>query len=161
MLRRHQWHYRTLLVVALLGLACWTVWPAFTKSVQFFRTGSKLISGQVASKTNSSHSTRGSKMILPKTDRAAEAQAAESYGKLPLSFEPNLGQADPSVKFLSRGSGYNLFLTPSELLLALKSQHSKAENFRVQFVGSSTTAQLLAQDEVESKSNYLLGDNPS
>src|SRR6516164_6087756 len=31
---------------------------------------------------------------------------AESYGKLPLSFELNRGQVDPQVKFLSRGRGY-------------------------------------------------------
>src|SRR6516225_5649876 len=36
---------------------------------------------------------------------------AESYGKLPLNFELNLGQIDPQVKFLSRGRGYALFLT--------------------------------------------------
>lgn len=37
-----------------------------------------------------------------------------SYGKLPLSFEPNLGQADPEVRYLCRGKGYRLFLTRSE-----------------------------------------------
>ena len=42
------------------------------------------------------------------------------YGELPLSFEPNLGQTDAPVKFLSRGSGYTLFLTPSEAVLALR-----------------------------------------
>src|SRR5436305_817741 len=119
MVQRAKWYYRTLLIVGLLGLISWggerAILQAFSKSVQFYRSTLHPVASQVASKTNSSHSTRGSKMILPKTDRAAEAQAAESYGKLPLSFEPNLGQADPSVKFLSRGSGYNLFLTPSEL----------------------------------------------
>src|SRR5437868_10920624 len=44
----------------------------------------------------------------------------ESYGKLPLSFEANLGQMDPSVKFLSRGSGYNLLLRGDEAVLTLR-----------------------------------------
>jgi hypothetical protein len=44
----------------------------------------------------------------------------ESYGKLPLSFEINKGQTDSQVKFLSRGSGYSLFLTGNEAVLALK-----------------------------------------
>lgn len=43
----------------------------------------------------------------------------ESYGKLPLAFEANQGQTDPQVKFLSRGAGYSLFLTPTEAVLAL------------------------------------------
>src|SRR6266481_1062114 len=34
----------------------------------------------------------------------------EKYGQLPLAFEANQGQADAQVKFLSRGSGYTLFL---------------------------------------------------
>ncbi|HEV2232875.1 MAG TPA: SBBP repeat-containing protein, partial [Terriglobia bacterium] len=43
-----------------------------------------------------------------------------AYGKLPLSFEPNQGQANLQVNFLSRGEGYTLFLTGSEAVLALK-----------------------------------------
>ena len=43
-----------------------------------------------------------------------------SYGKLPLSFEANQGQADAGVKFLSRGRGYGLFLTSSEAVLELR-----------------------------------------
>src|SRR5439155_8633011 len=47
------------------------------------------------------------------------ARLVESYGKLPLAFEANQGQTDPQVKFLSRGVGYSLFLTPTEAVLAL------------------------------------------
>lgn len=43
-----------------------------------------------------------------------------NYGKLRLSFEPNRGQADKRVRFLSRGPGYSLFLTPTEAFLALQ-----------------------------------------
>jgi hypothetical protein len=44
----------------------------------------------------------------------------ETLGKLPLSFEENCGQTDASVKYLARGEGYSLFLTPTEAVLALK-----------------------------------------
>jgi hypothetical protein len=50
---------------------------------------------------------------------ANRAHVVESYGKLPLSFEANRGQKDKSVKFLSRGSGYGLYLTSNEAVLAL------------------------------------------
>ena len=43
------------------------------------------------------------------------------YGKLPLSFELNQGQAEAGVKFLSRGRGYGLFLTSREATLELQS----------------------------------------
>ena len=55
-------------------------------------------------------------------DRALVAAAPtgrirHALAGLPLSFEPNLGQADPRVKFLSRGRGYTLFLTKDQAVL--------------------------------------------
>ena len=50
----------------------------------------------------------------PPVSQAAEQQVLATYGKLPLAFEANRGQSDAEVKFLSRGSGYTLFLTSSE-----------------------------------------------
>ena len=52
-------------------------------------------------------------------DEAVRARIQESYGKLPLRFEANVGQTDAEVKFLSRGSGYSLFLTPTESVVVL------------------------------------------
>jgi hypothetical protein len=49
---------------------------------------------------------------------AANAHLAQAYGQLPLSFEANQGQADPQIGFLSHGSGYTLFLTPTEAVLS-------------------------------------------
>ena len=45
---------------------------------------------------------------------------AENYGRLPMSFEPNQGQTAPEVKFISRGPGYELFLTGQEAVIALR-----------------------------------------
>src|SRR5687767_7505206 len=47
-------------------------------------------------------------------------KARAAYARLPLSFEQNRGQADGRVRFISRGSGYTLFLTPVEAVLALR-----------------------------------------
>ncbi len=52
---------------------------------------------------------------------AANHSPRISYAKLPMSFEPNLGQSDPQVRFLSRGQGYTLFITPSEAVLSMRS----------------------------------------
>ncbi len=58
----------------------------------------------------------------PKKSVASAASAAllEGYGRLPLAFEANRGQSDPHVKFISRGSGYALFLTSNETVLLLR-----------------------------------------
>jgi hypothetical protein len=45
-----------------------------------------------------------------------------TYAHLPLHFEPNQGQTDERVHFLSRGRGYTLFLTATEAVLALRKQ---------------------------------------
>jgi len=60
---------------------------------------------------------------------APQPRLIESYGKLPLSFEINQGQTNPTAKFLSRGRGYSLFLTGNEAVLALRkgSRQSKVE----------------------------------
>ncbi|HEY3132795.1 MAG TPA: SBBP repeat-containing protein [Acidobacteriota bacterium] len=52
-------------------------------------------------------------------DKAAVERAREAYCNLPLSFEVNIGQADPTVNFISHGSGYTLFLKETEVELHL------------------------------------------
>ncbi len=47
--------------------------------------------------------------------------AIRSY-VLPLSFEANQGQVDEQVKYLARGQGYTLFLTPGAAVLGLRSE---------------------------------------
>ena len=59
---------------------------------------------------------------------ADQKRLVESYGKLPMSFEANRGQTDPRVKFLSRGSGYTLFLAGDEAVLALRRQKLEARS---------------------------------
>src|SRR5438445_13512421 len=44
---------------------------------------------------------------------------ADIYGRIPLYFEANRGQTDRQVKFLARGHGFPLFLTPTEAVLRL------------------------------------------
>ena len=50
---------------------------------------------------------------------AEKARFADHYGKLPLSFQANAGQTGSRVKFVSKGSGYGLYLTDNGAVLAL------------------------------------------
>ncbi|MGD0792207.1 MAG: Ig-like domain repeat protein [Terriglobales bacterium] len=63
-------------------------------------------------------------------DPKAQARILDSYGKLPLSFEANHGQTDGRVKFLSRTSGYSLFLTGDEAVLALRGKKSSPQGVK-------------------------------
>ena len=73
------------------------------------------------------HSSRATPQAIAEgsaeTQAFAKAQAAKinrDFGKIPLHFESNQGQTDPQVKFLSRGPGYGLFLTPTEAVMTLQ-----------------------------------------
>ncbi len=59
--------------------------------------------------------------------QAGQPQIVETYGKLPLSFEANQGQTDRQAKFLSRGSGYALFLTGNEAVLSLRKPEARSQ----------------------------------
>jgi hypothetical protein len=54
-----------------------------------------------------------------------ESRVAASFANLPLSFEPNQGQTDSQVKFLSRNPRYNVFLTSNEAVFALPVRSSE------------------------------------
>src|SRR6266404_514706 len=91
-----------------------------------------------------------------------------AYGQIPLSFEANQGQTDPQVNFLARGSGYTLFLTPTEAVLSLqKPVASQGSNtipedvLRMQLVGSNPDPRVVGLDPQATTSNYLIGNDPS
>src|SRR5215471_4074165 len=46
-------------------------------------------------------------------------QALRALGGLPLVFEPNLGQTDPQVRFLTRAAGMTSFLTDRANVMVL------------------------------------------
>src|SRR6516162_2598710 len=68
-----------------------------------------------------------------RTPQATQPRLIDAYGSLPLSVEANQGQSDSRVKFLSRGSGYSLFLAGNEAVLSLRkgSRQSKVESGRL------------------------------
>lgn len=111
----------------------------------------------------------------------AAPHVVEAYGKLPLSFEKNNGQTDARVKYLTRGQGYGLFLTPTEAVLALNGascrtnamlRHAapsslKAESpcfpqnatMRMQMIGANPDPNVSGEDELPGKSNYFIGND--
>jgi hypothetical protein len=100
------------------------------------------------------------------------------YAKLPLSFEPNLGQTDDRVNFLTRGDGYTVFLAGNEADIRLEStspesanprdpQHpfrsvsSKTAVVKIALAQSNRHLQPEASDPQLGRSNYLIGNDPA
>ena len=55
----------------------------------------------------------------PPTSENEKPKVVAQMNVLPLYFEPNKGQTDPKVKFLTRGAGYTLFFSSQELTMVL------------------------------------------
>ncbi|HMC20335.1 MAG TPA: SBBP repeat-containing protein, partial [Thermoanaerobaculia bacterium] len=77
------------------------------------------------------------------------ASTLQAYGKLPLAFEPNVGQSDRRVAFIARGSGVQLFLTPNEAVYRLPETI-----VRMQLVGANRV-RARGTNRLPSESNYL------
>jgi Beta-propeller repeat len=100
------------------------------------------------------------------TDQQTRACASEAYGKLPMRFEANSGQTDARVKFISRGNGYSLFLTPTEAVLALRNERAvsgvdQRSVVRMKLIGANSAPQVEGVDALPGKSNYFIGNDPS
>jgi hypothetical protein len=73
-----------------------------------------------------------------------------------IRFEPNLGQTNISASFIAHGNGYQLFLSSSEAVLAYQNTAN-----RIQLEGSNPCPQVKGYDELPSKTNYLIGNDPA
>lgn len=69
--------------------------------------------------------------------RGADAGLPRELAERPLAFEANRGQADPQVRFLARGTGYTVFLTQTEAVVALGGRGPERAVVRVKPVGAS------------------------
>jgi hypothetical protein len=97
-------------------------------------------------------------------------RATPDYGKLTLGFEANQGQTDPRVKFFSRGSGYNVFLTDSEAVLTLVTTRQSSEKrpiepkrnvMRMRLLGANRNVAVSGMGALPGKSNYFIGNDPA
>src|SRR6267142_6778859 len=111
-----------------------------------------------------------------------DSQWREAYGKLPLSFVENQGQTTREVRFISHGSGYQLFLTPQEAVLALRANRpldlsplhrtasiralrrarraGQVTAIRMRLEGANPEAQIAGTDPLLTKVNYFIGNDP-
>ena len=108
-----------------------------------------------------------------------DSKWSEAYGKLPMGFEKNKGQTNSDVRFLARGQGYELFLTPQEAVVELRNSKSidlsplkrtatlralhsgkdGASVVRMHMVGANPDAKIAGLDQLPGKTNYFVGDD--
>ena len=92
---------------------------------------------------------------------------------VPLSFEPNQGQAASTVQFLSRGSGYALFLAPGKVVLNLERQQpasaaatgqtpeaASVDTLRMSLIGANPKVNAVGLSPQPGVVNYFTGNDP-
>jgi hypothetical protein len=111
--------------------------------------------------------------LLERRELLDSSALANAYGHIPLSFEANQGQTDPAVQFLSRGSGYALFLTSQEAVLSLSKTVTptatagpaagqpaqETDVLRLQLVGANPVPQVAGEDPLPGTVNYFIGND--
>jgi len=98
----------------------------------------------------------------------SQQRVLASYSHLPLMFEPNQGQTDAKVRFLSRGGGYGLYLTAQEAVLALRRPATDLRHpaprisaLSMKIAGSAASVEPVGDVQLPSKSNYFIGNDPA
>jgi hypothetical protein len=94
----------------------------------------------------------------------SSASAAASYGQLPLGLQANRGQAAPQFNYFAQGGGYTLGLNAQQAVLNLNTSATSATpgtTLTMQLVGANPSAQAVASDPLITRSNYLVGPDPS
>lgn len=102
---------------------------------------------------------------IPATSIESVARARESLRLLPRSFEANCGQAGSRVRFISRGDNFSLLISPAQALLSLGAgpgtgAGSAASSLRMRLIGANAAASTIPLDELPTRSNYFIGNNP-
>ena len=101
--------------------------------------------------------------------RRGSPAVTQPYGNLPLTFEQNLGQTAAVVQFLSHGSGYSFFFTPTELVIELRRTTGGTRTKQVEtvdslvvktrFLGANPHAAIRGHHRLPGVSNYLIGND--
>jgi hypothetical protein len=94
-------------------------------------------------------------VVLPRLALLLLSTEVIAGTSLPVSFEPNLGQAARGVEFLSRTAAYRVFLTRSDAVMAAQD----GSTLRIDFVGANPTDPAGVQ-RLPGNSNYLIGSDP-
>jgi hypothetical protein len=101
-----------------------------------------------------------------------------SYGRLPLYFIENRGQAPAAVRYLERGAGHAIFFTESAVVLALSNgrgpgplerggktpprpstTRTATETLGFSFIGARKDVSIIAADPLAGRVNYFRGSD--
>ena len=89
-------------------------------------------------------------------------QPSQKLSSLPLGFEQNLGQANPTIGFLARADGYSLYLGNGEFTIEIADPHNPAlgESVHVTLAGANLNVAPEGIDPLPGVTHYYIGSDP-
>ncbi|HLK70292.1 MAG TPA: SBBP repeat-containing protein [Bryobacteraceae bacterium] len=93
-----------------------------------------------------------------------QAQAKAALAKLPLRFEANQGQLNPSVRYSAHAGGYNLFLGEQGASLSISAGSAKngkqhrVERVDISLVNGNRAPQIEGLDRLQSRTDFFVGN---
>src|SRR5665213_1544315 len=133
----------------------------------------------------------GGRISLPSASAATVANPTTSVTAHPVTplgqlfFDPNVGQTDGQVRYLTRANGYTLFLTDQGAVFSIEQHRPKAAGgfkspamtahdkaaptdpiapsatIKMGFVGANQKVAVDGVDPMRGRLNYMIGNDPS
>jgi hypothetical protein len=97
----------------------------------------------------------------PETFPQSSEKAAIRLQRLPLAFEPNVGQAAAGMDYLSRTGTMTAELSATRIRLFVPSASRQEKQVSIDLDGAWKGATSMAAEHLEGESNYLLGNDAS
>jgi hypothetical protein len=114
----------------------------------------------------------------PTSETFNRAQISENYDSSSIAFEANPNASESSVKFVSRGNGYGLYLTATEAVLAFRNSQlgasckvsptvasrdrlKKNGIVAIEWLGANPDAAFEATQPLAARVNHFTGTDPT
>ena len=123
----------------------------------------------------------------PKDAASTKTLIAQNFGNLPLSFEPNQGQANPAARYIAHGRSSTVYLTPTAATIVVThvpeaaSRHSlstasapasgkldsdilrqlHSSHLTIKFLGTARGAKITGESRLSGIANYFIGKDAS
>jgi Beta-propeller repeat len=119
------------------------------------RGGSPSVSSNVSALSLPA-SAAGTQTATSNAQEKTKQRAAGAYGKLPLAFVQNRGQANKRVRYYVQGAGHSFYFTPDKTVLSF-TKKEKGIALHLTPLSASPNTRLVARERAPGKVNYLIG----
>lgn len=93
----------------------------------------------------------------------AGSRSLEDYRMLPLVFEEGSRPAGSGAGYLARGDGYGVFLSPDQVVLALRGPERRVRTLRLRWMGANAArvASMAAEGRLAAMTHSFRGSDPA